>query len=209
MVVLVLLLQASEYGNRFGRARFVHHNLLETALEGLVLLEVLLVLVQGGGAYGSQFSPCEGRLQDVGGVHGTGTAAGTDQGVNLIDEEDDLTVAFDHFLYHSLQSLLELALILGSRDERAHVQGIYLPVLQVLRDLPVNNLAGNSFGDGCLTHTRFTYKNRVVLGPARKNLQDPSYLVVPAYHRVELSFCSELIEVHCILAQKFVILFHN
>ena len=62
VVVLVFLLQAAQDGNGLGGRRLVHHHLLETALQGLVLLEVLLVLVQGGGADGAQFPARERRL---------------------------------------------------------------------------------------------------------------------------------------------------
>ena len=46
VVVLVLRLQASEYGNTLSRARFIHHNHLEPSFQGFVLLKILLVLVQ-------------------------------------------------------------------------------------------------------------------------------------------------------------------
>ena len=62
VVRLVLLFEATENGDALGGRGFVHHYLLESALKGLVLLEVFLVLVEGCGAYGAELTPCKGRL---------------------------------------------------------------------------------------------------------------------------------------------------
>ena len=46
MVILIFLLESSEYRDALCRGGLVHHHHLETAFEGLVGLEILLVLVQ-------------------------------------------------------------------------------------------------------------------------------------------------------------------
>ena len=69
VVILVLLLQPPQYGYGGGRRRLVHGYGLEPPLQGLVGLEVFLVLVQGGGTYGPEFTPCQRRLQYVGRIH--------------------------------------------------------------------------------------------------------------------------------------------
>ena len=62
---------------------------LEAALEGGVGLEVLLVLRPGGGRDGAQLAAGQGRLEQVGGVALPCLAAGADQRVGLVDEQDD------------------------------------------------------------------------------------------------------------------------
>ena len=62
---------------------------LEAPLEGRVLLEVFLVLGPGGGGDGAQLAAREGRLEQVGRVAAALRAAGADDGVRLVDEEDD------------------------------------------------------------------------------------------------------------------------
>ena len=69
--------------------RLVDLDDLEAALEGGVGLEVLLVLHPGGGRDGAQLAAGQGRLEQVGGVALAGRAAGADQGVGLVDEQDD------------------------------------------------------------------------------------------------------------------------
>ena len=55
--------------------------------------------------------------------------AGTDHRMQLIYEEDDLTLGLGDLVQHSLQPLLELSAELGPGDESAQVQCDYLLVL--------------------------------------------------------------------------------
>ena len=69
VVVLVTLLQTSEDGDALCRARLIHKHHLEPSLQGLIGLKVLLVLVQGSTADGSELTAGQGRLKDVGSIH--------------------------------------------------------------------------------------------------------------------------------------------
>ena len=69
--------------------RLVHEDRLEAPLQRGVLLDVLAVLVQRGGADGVQLAARQHGLEHVGGVHGALGRARADQGVHLVDEEDD------------------------------------------------------------------------------------------------------------------------
>ena len=62
---------------------------LEAALQGGILLDVLAVFVQRGGADAVQFAAGQHRLQHVAGIHRPFGLAGADDGVQLVDEEDD------------------------------------------------------------------------------------------------------------------------
>jgi hypothetical protein len=61
--------------------------LLETALEGRVFLNVLPVLVEGGGAYAVQLAARQHRLEQVGRVHGPGRLPRPDDQVDLREAE--------------------------------------------------------------------------------------------------------------------------
>ena len=123
VVDLVALLQAAQDGDRLLDRRLAHHDRLEAALEGGVLLDVLAVLGEGGGADAAQLAARQRRLEQVGGVHRALGGAGADQGVQLVDEEDDLAVGVDDLLDHRLEAVLELAAVLGAGDQRPHVEG--------------------------------------------------------------------------------------
>ena len=88
----------------------------------------------------------------------------------LIDEEDDLTGSGDHFVYDSFESLFELALVLRTCDECSHIEGVYLFLFQVLRHVATHDTMRESLGNSCLTDTRFTDKDRVVLRTTAEDL---------------------------------------
>ena len=89
----VVLLQypghAAHHEQGLGLARLADLDDLEAAGEGRILLDVLLVLGPGGGRDGAQLAARQRRLEQVGRVAGAGRAAGADQGVRLVDEQDD------------------------------------------------------------------------------------------------------------------------
>ena len=166
VVLLVAFLQASQDADAGQRVGFIDHDALETAFQGLVLLEVLLVLVQRGGTDAAQFAPGQGRLQYVGGIHGPLTLSGTHQRVYLVDEEDNLPVTLRDVLDDTLQTFLKLTLVLGTGYQGTHVQGVEQLALQVLGHVAPQDAVCQTLHDGCLSRTGFTDEDGVVLGTA-------------------------------------------
>ena len=123
VVHLVFFLQAPEDGDGVLHRGLDHHDGLEAALQGRVLFDVLAVLVDGGGPDAVQLAPGQGRLDHVGGVHRPFGRPGPHQGVELVDEHDDLAFGLGHLLEHRLEAVFELAPELGAGDEGAHIQG--------------------------------------------------------------------------------------
>ncbi len=122
VVHLVAFLQAAEDGNGVLHAGLLDADGLEAADQRLVLLEVLLVFIQGGGPDGTQVAAGQGGLEDVGRVHRPVAAAGPDEGVDLVDEEDVLSVAARDLLDHALEPLLEVALVLRPGQHAGDVE---------------------------------------------------------------------------------------
>ena len=83
---------------------------LEPAGERGVLLEVLLVLGPGGRGDRPEVAAGQGRLEQVGGVPLPGLAPGADQGVGLVDEQDDRHRRRLDLGDHLLEPVLELPL---------------------------------------------------------------------------------------------------
>ena len=86
---LVPLLQAAEDGDGVLHRGLAHHHRLEPPLQGGVLLDILAVLVEGGGADAVELAPGQHGLEQVAGVHGPLGLARPHDGVELVDEEDD------------------------------------------------------------------------------------------------------------------------
>ena len=87
---LVALAQAAQDRDRLLDRGLVHVHRLEAALERGVLLDVLAVLVERGGADRVQLAARQHGLEQVRGVHRALGRARTDDGVQLVDEQDDL-----------------------------------------------------------------------------------------------------------------------
>ena len=171
-------------------------HLLEAPLQGGVLLDVLAVLVEGGGADAVQLAAGEHRLEHVAGVHGALGLARAHHGVELVDEQDHRPSSFLTLLEHRLQALLELAAVLGAGEQAGHVEGT--------RRVLSLSVSGTSFGDDALgqalddrglADAGLADQHRVVLGAALQDLDGAADLVVAADHRVELALAGPLGEI--------------
>ena len=182
----------------------VDQHRLEAALERGVLLDVLAVLVERGGADAVQLAARQHGLQQVAGVHRALGRAGADHRVQLVDEQDDLPLRGLHLLQHGLQPLLELAAKLGAGDERAHVEGDDPLVLQPLGHVAPDDAAGQALDDGRLADARLADQDRVVLRAPGEHLDDAANLLVAADDRIELALARELGEIAAVLRERLV-----
>ena len=178
---------------------------MESAFECLVLLEVFLILVEGGGSNRTQFASCQCRFQDVGSIHSTLTTSGTNQCVYLINEENDASLAFRHLVDDALQTFLKLTFILRTCHERTHVEGKELLVLQVFGHVTTHDTLGQTFYNGCFTCARLTNQDRVVLRTATQDLQYATDLVVAPNHRIEFALTGQVDEVLGIFTQRLIV----
>ena len=86
-----------------------------------------------------------------------------------------------------LEPLLELAAVLGAGDERADVERQDALVEQRLGHVAGDDPVGQALGDGGLADARLADQGRVVLRPARQDLDDPLDLLLAADDGVELA----------------------
>ena len=194
VVVLVGLTEPFENQNRVGHARLVDLDRLETALQRRVLLQVLAVLLERGGANRLQLAAGEHRFEDARRVDSALGRAGTDEGVDLVDEQDDVTSGAD-LLEDLLQAFLEVAPVSRPGDQGAEVEGVQVLVGEGFRHRPEHDLLGKSLNDGGLADTGLPDEHRVVLCATRQDLYDPLDLIASTDHRVELAIACQLSQV--------------
>ena len=194
MVGLVAITQALEDSHGLFDAGLVDLHRLETALKSRVLFDVLAVFVVGGSTDRLQFAACKHGLEHLRGVNGAFRCAGTNQGVDLVDEEDDVAASAD-FLEDLLQAFFEVTAVARAGDQRAHIEAVDLLVLDGFGHVAGNDCLGETFDNGGLTDARLADQNGVVLRAAREDLHDALHLSAAANHRVELVFAGSLGEV--------------
>ena len=163
----------------------LHLDRLEPPLEGRVLLEVLAVLVDGGGADGLQLAAGQHGLEDRGGVDGALGGARTHQRVELVDEQHDVAAGAD-LLQDLLEALLEVAAVAAAGHQGAEVEGVELLAGERLGDVVGDDPLGQALDDGGLAHAGLADEHRVVLGAAGQDLHDPLDLLLAPDDRVEL-----------------------
>ena len=199
---LVLLLEATQDRDGVLDGRLGDHHSLETTRERRVLLDVLAVLVKRGRADRMQVATSERRLEDVASVHGALGGTRAHDGVELIDEQDDLTLGLLYLLEHGLQAVLELAAVLGAGDQRAHVELDEVAVAQRARHVAGHDTLGDALDDGRLADARLANEHGVVLGAAGQDLDGAANLVSTADDRVELAGAGKVADVATVLLQR-------
>ncbi len=204
MVVLVALFEAAQDCDSACLIGLVDHYLLEASLEGLVFLEILLILVKSGSADTSELATRECRFEDVCRIHGTFAFAGSDKCVDFVDEKDDFAVGRCHFIDNRLQAFLKLSLVLGSGHQRTHIQRINLLGAQVLGHVASDYTVREALGNGRLACARFADKHRIVLGASAQNLKHTANFLVAANHWVKLACTGSLIKINGIFGERIV-----
>ena len=172
VVHLVALLEPAQDADGVFHRRLADVDLLEAAFERRVLLDVLAVLVERGGADHAQLAAGEHGLDHVAGVHRALGAAGADDRVQLVDERDHFAGGVGDLLQHRLEPLLELAPVLRAGEHRADVERDQALALEAFRDVAVGDAPGQTLDDGGLADAGLTDEHRVVLGAPRQDLDD-------------------------------------
>ena len=200
----VAVLQPAQDGDGVLHRRLVHHHGLEPALERGVLFDVFAVFVQRGRADAVQLAAREHRLEQVARVHRALGFARADDGVQLVDEQQNVAVALFHLVEHGLEPFLELAAELGAGDQRAHIEREYGFVLQALRHVAAHDALRQPFGDGGLADARLADEDGVVLRFAREDADDVANLRVAPDDGVQLLLARAGDEVGAVLGQRVV-----
>ena len=209
MVRFVLVLEPAQNRDRVLDARLVDIDRLEAARQGGVLLDMLFVFVERGGADAMQLAARQRRLEQVGSVHRAVGFAGADDGVHLVNEQDVRARRGGDLLQHGLEPLLELAAVFRAGDERAHIERQKLLVFQALRHVAVDDAQRQTLDDRRLADARLADQHRIVLGPARQDLNGATDFLVAADHRVELAIAGGLGEIARVFLQRLIGVFRR
>ena len=186
VVLLVFFLYIGQYVEGLFRGGGFDEHLLEAALEGGVFLDILAVFVEGCGAYALDDAAGQGGLEHVAGVEASAGAAGTHDGVDFVDEDDDFGMLLQ-LVDDGLHAFLELAAVFGARHQRGEVEAHQALAVESPRHAAFGDAYGQALGDGALAHAALAYEDGVVLLAAAENLGDAVHLLVAADDGVELA----------------------
>ena len=179
----------------------VHGDLHEAPFERLVLLNVLAVFIKRCRTNDAEPSARQFWLEDVGGIHRAGRLPGANEHVYLVNEQDRVW-RLDNVFDDLLETLLELALRAGSRNEVGDAQLVKPDVLEVLRNVTAQDPMGQALYNGCFAGAGLPHENGVVLRLARKYLQHTTDLRIAAYDRLDLTSLGKMEQVPRIFLQR-------
>ena len=201
VVLLVLGRELCQDRHRVLDARLIHINRLETALESRILGKVLAELLGRGGTDDLEGTTGEHRLEHGARVDGALGRAGADEGVHLVDEQDDV-VGLGGLGDHVLEALLELTAVLGAGDEPGQVERPDVLVHEILGHVARRDLLCQPLDNRGLTHTRIAQDKRVVFGSAGQDLHHTGNLLFAADDRVELAGAGLFCEIRAELLER-------
>ena len=204
VVNLVALLQTTEDGDGVFNRGLIHEHLLQPPLQGRILLDVLAVLVEGGGTDAAQFTAGQHGLEQIAGIHGPVCRARTHNRVDFVDEEHHLPRAGRDLLQHGLEAFFEFTAILRPCNESTHIEGNQLAVLQGRRHVTIHDALRQAFHDGRFANAGLANQHGVVLGAAREDLYGAPDFVVPANHGVQLPLARRRAQIAPELLQRLV-----
>ena len=205
VVRFVPIAQALENFDGIRLARRLDRDRLESPGQGRVFLDVLAVFVEGGRADALNLAADKGGLEHVARVDRAFGAAGADERVQLVDEEDDVLGPAD-FVHDGLDALFELAAIFCAGDHHRQIEHDDSPIVQNLRHGAGDDHLGQALDDGRLADARFAQQNRVVLLPAAENLDDAFDFVLAADDRIELPLAGQFGQIAAEAVQGGVLL---
>ena len=110
--------------------------------------------------------------------------------MQLVNKQDDFTLALFDFLQNAFQTFLKLAAVFCTCHQSAHIQAEHLAVFQVFRHVTAHNTLCQTFGNGCFTNARLTNQHRVVFCFSGQNANHISDFGIAPDHGVQLlRFC--------------------
>ena len=194
VVGFVTVAEALQDLHRLGLARGLHHHDLEPAVERRILFDVFAVFIERGGADALDLATGQSRLEHVGGVDRPLGAAGPDERVQFVDEQDRVLRTAD-LVHHRLDPLLELAAVLRAGHHHGQVEHHDPPVGEQFGHVAIDHPLGEALDDRRLAHAGFAEEHGVVLRAAAEDLDRPLDLLLAADHRVELALLGEFGEI--------------
>ena len=195
VVDLVAFLEPPQDRDRVLDGGLAHVHRLEAPLQGGVLLDVLAVLVERGGAHARSSPRASIGLSRLAASTAPCGGARADDRVELVEEQDDRPLGVGDFLQDRLQAFLELAPVGGPGDQAADVERDHATLAQRLGDVAGDDPLGQALDDRRLADAGLADQDGVVLRAPAEHLDHAADLVVAADDRVELALLGDLREI--------------
>ncbi len=127
--------------------------------------------------------------------------------MQLVNKKYDLALGFFDLVEDRLEPIFEFAAILCPGEHRSEVERHEALVLEGFGNIARDDPLGEALDDRGLADAGLAYQNRIILGPTRKYLNGPAYLVVAADDRIKFAFAGTFGQVLSIFLESLKVLF--
>ena len=180
-----MLLQPAQDLDALTFAGLVDVDLLKAPRQRAVFLEVLTEFFVRGRPHAAQLAALQAGLEQVARIHRAARGgSGTDDGVDLVDEEHRVGL-FLQRLQHGLDAVFEVAAVAGTRQQGAHIEREDFGIFEGVGYFAGHDLARQPFGEGGLADSRFAHKQRVVLATTTQHVNGAQDFFFAPHQRVE------------------------
>ena len=166
MVDFVAFLESAKNSDGVLDTRFADHHWLEAALEGGIFFDVFAVFIECGCTNGVELAAGELGFEQIGGIHRPLCGTSTDDGVEFVDEQNDLALAGSDFFEKGLETVLEFAAKLGASDHRADIHRDESFVFEGFRHIAADDAAGEALDDSGLADAWLANEHGVIFRTA-------------------------------------------
>ena len=182
--------------------RLSDKNRLESPFEGCIFFDVFSILIECCRTDATQIPACQRGLEKICRVIATFCGTCSHNGMQFINEKNDAARCIFNLAEDRLQTLFKFAPKFCTCNQGSHIECDDPLILQTLWHIRLDNPNRQPFGNGRLANARLTDQDRVVFGAARKNLDHPPDLLIPANHRIKLVLASALHQIDAIALQR-------
>lgn len=194
-------------GNGIIYVWFVYQNGLEMVFECFIVFKVFLVFIEGGGIDSVQFVFCQSRFQDIGSIYSVLFFISINQGMNFINEEENLFFSCFDFVDYRFEVFFKFVLIFGFGNQCVYIQGKDVFIMQVFWYIFIYDVVGQFFDDCCFIYVRFVDQYGVVFGMVGQDMQYVVDFIFLADYWVEFVVVCYFVEVDGVFVQSIVVVF--
>ncbi len=127
--------------------------------------------------------------------------------MQLVDEQDDLSIRIFNLFKHGLQPVFKLAAILRSRHHRSQIEPNDPLVLQRLRHIARDNPLRQPFDNRRFADTWLADQYRIIFRSPRQHLHHPPDFLIPPNHRIKLPAPRQFRQIFGITFQRLMLRF--
>mmetsp|Transcript_18369 Transcript_18369/g.25481 ORF Transcript_18369/g.25481 Transcript_18369/m.25481 type:complete len:252 (-) Transcript_18369:655-1410(-) len=187
------------------RTWLINHDLLETTLQSFVSLDVFSVLINSCSTNTVEFTTSQCWLQEIRSIHRSLSSTSPNDRMHFVNEQNDFSITLLNFLKNSLETFFEFTTHTSTSHKCTKVEPNQTAWwLEGIRDIPSNHTLCNALRNSCLTDTRISNKDWIILGSTRQNLNSPTNFVVSPNDRIELSLFGTFGKINPVFEQGII-----